>query len=74
MFIVAKAKLALDIKKNVKNIASNSMHRSVMHQLCADTFQVQKGHRNDKFQIHFKYQIKNLPMISFLLVACGSSV
>lgn len=56
--MVAKAKLALDIKKNVKNIASNSMHRSVMHQLCADTFQVQKGHRNDKFQIHFKYQEK----------------
>lgn len=71
MFIVAKAKLDI---KNVENIASNSMHRSVMHQLCADTFQVQQGHRNDKFQIHFKYQIKNLPMISFLLVACGSSV
>lgn len=69
MFIVAKAKLALDIKKRQKY--SVKQHAPVCH---ASAFQVQKGHRNDKFQIHFKYQIKNLPMISFLLVACGSSV
>lgn len=74
MFIVAKAKLALDIKKRQKY--SVKQHAPVCHAsaVCRYISSAEGPQKRQIPKFILNIRKKNLPMISFLLVACGSSV